>query len=162
MAAAVAVAAAAAAVAAAVADNRPALLSRRSLTAYRNLERVDQALDEVGQGFAGLAYWLEILAIYAMNIFQKGNGGGSGGGGTPDPVTCTQLTELVQRILNHLTGTEYYHCRFAWPATATATGGFDGDRYGPEGHRDGDQQSERAMQLRKLKRIADVTGERRC
>ena len=64
--------------------------------------RSNQALDEVGQGFAGLAYWLEILAIYAMNIFQQGAGAGAGAGGNADPVTCTQLTGLVQRVLNHL------------------------------------------------------------
>jgi hypothetical protein len=58
----------------------------------------DQALDEMGQGFAGVAYWLEIIALYLMNIFQKGPGAGTVTGGTPDPVTCAQLTALFDKL----------------------------------------------------------------
>ena len=59
----------------------------------------DLALDEVGQGFAGLAYWLQILAIYAMNLFQKGGAQAVPNGTTTDPVTCTQLTALVGQLV---------------------------------------------------------------
>jgi hypothetical protein len=59
----------------------------------------DQALDEVGQGFAGLAYWLQILAIYAMNLFQKGGAQSVPNGTTTDPVTCTQLTGLFNQLI---------------------------------------------------------------
>ena len=59
----------------------------------------DQALDEVGQGFAGLAYWLQILAIYAMNLFQKGGAQSVPNGTTTDPVTCTQLTGLFDQLV---------------------------------------------------------------
>ncbi|MGA8295913.1 MAG: hypothetical protein WB770_02600 [Acidimicrobiales bacterium] len=59
----------------------------------------DQALDEVGQGFAGLAYWLQILAIYAMNLFQKGGAQSVPNGTTTDPVTCTQLTGLFDQLI---------------------------------------------------------------
>ena len=58
----------------------------------------DQALDEIGQGFDGVAYWLQIIAIYLMNIFQKGAGAGTGNGGNADPVTCTQLTALFDKL----------------------------------------------------------------
>jgi len=69
---------------------------------------VDQSLDEVGQGFAGVAYWLQILTIYVMNIFQAGAGGMlPQPPGTPvpnpspaaDPVTCTQLTGLFDQLI---------------------------------------------------------------
>lgn len=59
----------------------------------------DQQLDEIGQGFAGVAYWLQIVAIYLMNIFQKGAGTGTGSGGSADPVTCTQLTGLFDKLI---------------------------------------------------------------
>ena len=59
----------------------------------------DQALDEVGQGFAGLAYWLQILAIYAMNLFQKGGAQAVPNGTTTDPVTCAQLTGLFNQLI---------------------------------------------------------------
>ena len=59
----------------------------------------DQALDEVGQGFAGLAYWLQILAIYAMNLFQKGGAQSVPNGTTADPVTCAQLTALFDQLI---------------------------------------------------------------
>lgn len=43
--------------------------------------------DEIGDGFAALSYWLMIIAVYLMNLFQlgaagsgSGSGGGSGGG----------------------------------------------------------------------------------
>ena len=59
----------------------------------------DQALDEIGQGFDGVAYWLQIIAIYLMNIFQKGSGAGTGNGGNADQVTCTQLTGLFDKLI---------------------------------------------------------------
>jgi hypothetical protein len=58
----------------------------------------DLNLDEMGNGFAGIAYWLQIVAIYLMNIFQKGAGAGAGAGGSADPVTCTQLTGLFDKL----------------------------------------------------------------
>jgi hypothetical protein len=60
---------------------------------------LDHALDEMGNGFAGVAYWLQVIAIYLMNIFQRGAGTGSVSGGNPDPVTCTQLTGLFDRLI---------------------------------------------------------------
>ncbi len=59
----------------------------------------DQALDEVGQGFAGLSYWLQILAIYAMNLFQKGGAQAVPNDTTTDPVTCAQLTGLFNQLI---------------------------------------------------------------
>jgi hypothetical protein len=59
----------------------------------------DLQQDEMGNGFAGLAYWLQIIAIYLMNIFQKGPSAGTGTGGTPDPVTCAQLTGLFGELV---------------------------------------------------------------
>jgi len=59
----------------------------------------DQQLDEIGQGFAGVAYWLEIIALYLMNIFQKAPGAGGGTGTNADPVTCAQLTELFNQLV---------------------------------------------------------------
>jgi hypothetical protein len=59
---------------------------------------VDHDLDEIGNGFAGIAYWLQVIAIYLMNIFQKGAGAGTGNGGNADPVTCTQLTGLFDKL----------------------------------------------------------------
>jgi hypothetical protein len=59
----------------------------------------DQALDEIGQGFAGVAYWLQIISIYLMNIFQKGASAGTGNGGNADPVTCAQLTGLFDQLI---------------------------------------------------------------
>jgi hypothetical protein len=56
-------------------------------------------LDEMGNGFAGVAYWLQIIALYLMNIFQKGPGTGTVTGGTPDPVTCAQLTGLFDKLI---------------------------------------------------------------
>jgi hypothetical protein len=59
----------------------------------------DPALDEIGQGFSGVAYWMQIIAIYVMNIFQAG---AAGSGSTPapaDPVTCTQLTGLFSQLV---------------------------------------------------------------
>jgi hypothetical protein len=58
----------------------------------------DLNLDEMGNGFAGVAYWLQVIAIYLMNIFQKGAGAGTGNGGNADPVTCTQLTGLFGQL----------------------------------------------------------------
>jgi hypothetical protein len=57
-------------------------------------------LDEVGNGFNGVAYWTQILAIYAMNIFQYLNG-------IPvasDPLTCTQVggyATLIATAINN-------------------------------------------------------------
>lgn len=56
---------------------------------------------------AALNYWLQIIAIYLMNLFQAiafapSSGGGSGGGGNPDPVTCQQLTGLVGNVTTEL------------------------------------------------------------
>ena len=59
----------------------------------------DPALDEIGQGFSGVAYWMQILAIYVMNIFEKGASAGTGSGGNPDPVTCAQLTGLFAKLI---------------------------------------------------------------
>jgi len=59
----------------------------------------DQALDEVGQGFAGIAYWLEMLAIWAMNLYELKSKGSSSQGSTADPVTCTQLTGLFNQLI---------------------------------------------------------------
>jgi hypothetical protein len=56
-------------------------------------------LDEMGNGFAGVAYWLQIIALYLMNIFQKGPSAGTVTGGTPDPVTCAQLTGLFDKLI---------------------------------------------------------------
>ena len=53
----------------------------------------------MGNGFAGVAYWLQVIAIYLMNIFQKGAGAGTGNGGNADPVTCTQLTGLFGQLV---------------------------------------------------------------
>lgn len=58
----------------------------------------DQDLDEIGQGFAGVAYWLEIIAIWLMNLYEKGIGGGGPVGAPADPVTCTQLTGLFKQL----------------------------------------------------------------
>lgn len=58
----------------------------------------DQELDEIGQGFAGVAYWLEIIAIWLMNLYEKGIGGGGPEGAPADPVTCTQLTGLFKQL----------------------------------------------------------------
>lgn len=65
---------------------------------------VDPALDEVGQGFAGLAYWLQIIAIYAMNLFQKSGAQAVPNGTTTDPVTCAQLTGLFNRLITAIGG----------------------------------------------------------
>jgi len=65
----------------------------------------DQLLDEIGQGFADVAYWLQIIAIYLMNLLAAGGSGSGAGGGNPDPVTCTQLTSLVGQLaaaINHI------------------------------------------------------------
>lgn len=59
----------------------------------------DLNLDEMGNGFAGVAYWLQVIAIYLMNIFQKGPGAGTVTGGNADPVTCTQLTGLFGQLV---------------------------------------------------------------
>lgn len=67
----------------------------------------DPDQDEVGDLAVQLAYWLEIGAIYLMNLFevikkfQPGAGGGTGA--NPDPVTCTQLTSQISRITDALT-----------------------------------------------------------
>ena len=58
----------------------------------------DLNLDEMGNGFAGVSYWLQIIALYLMNIFQKGPGTGTTGGGNADPVTCAQLTGLFDKL----------------------------------------------------------------
>ena len=60
---------------------------------------VDPNLDEIGQGFAGVAYWLQILAIYAMNLLQKGGAQSVPNGTNTDPVTCTQLTGLFAQLI---------------------------------------------------------------
>lgn len=63
---------------------------------------VDRSRDEVGNTHAQLEYWLSIAAMYLMNIFQLLSGGlagSSGGGGNSDPVTCTQLRELSQKLI---------------------------------------------------------------
>ena len=62
------------------------------------------ALDEIGQNFAGVAYWLQILAIYAMNLFQKAPTGTATPPGTTDPVTCTQLTGLFDQLISAIAG----------------------------------------------------------
>jgi hypothetical protein len=56
--------------------------------------------DEVGQNASAIAYWIQILAIYVMNIFQQmlPPAGGGNGGAPSDPVTCTQLTAQVALI----------------------------------------------------------------
>jgi hypothetical protein len=57
--------------------------------------------DEVGNGFFGVAYWTQILAIYAMNVFQYLNG-------IPvqsDPLTCTQVggfATLIATAVNNV------------------------------------------------------------
>ena len=37
-----------------------------------------------------------------MNIFQKGSGGNVPNGTNPDPVTCTQLTDLFNQLITKL------------------------------------------------------------
>lgn len=59
----------------------------------------DSGLDEVGQGFAGVAYWLQIIGLYLMNIFEQGPGTGTTPQGNADPVTCAQLTALFDQLV---------------------------------------------------------------
>ena len=61
----------------------------------------DPDLDEIGQGAAAVSFWLEIIAIYAMNLFQSITTQTSGGE-PADPVTCTQLTAQVALITAQL------------------------------------------------------------
>lgn len=61
----------------------------------------DPNSDEVGDGFAQAAYWIQILAIYTMNLYQVVSTlqlGQGGQGGTQDPVTCSQLGSYVNQI----------------------------------------------------------------
>jgi hypothetical protein len=61
----------------------------------------DSSQDEVGQNASAIAYWIQILAIYVMNIFQQMLPPATGG--TPsDPVTCTQLTAQVALLTTAL------------------------------------------------------------
>lgn len=62
--------------------------------------------DEIGDAAGQIAYWLQILTIYVLNLFQfistQGPGGGTGGTQPSDPVTCTQLTALVAQLTEAL------------------------------------------------------------
>lgn len=61
----------------------------------------DPDQDEVGNSAIPIAYWLSIIAIYAMNLFQSITNQTSGGQ-PADPVTCTQLTAQVALITAQL------------------------------------------------------------
>lgn len=71
----------------------------------------DPSNDTPADLLAALDYWLMIIAIYLMNLFQVangqpggggGNGGSGGGGGNSDPVTCAQLTALIGNVVTAL------------------------------------------------------------
>lgn len=58
--------------------------------------------DEIGNLSLVLSYWMQIFAIYLANIFEKigsGSGSGNGGSSNSDPVTCTQLTGLINNLI---------------------------------------------------------------
>lgn len=61
----------------------------------------DPDQDEVGNSAIPIAYWLSIIAIYAMNLFQSITTQTSSGE-PADPVTCTQLTAQVALITAQL------------------------------------------------------------
>lgn len=61
--------------------------------------------DEVGDGFAQVAYWLQIQATWVMNIYEWLQSQQPGQGANPqpsDPVTCTQLTLQVLKVTSGL------------------------------------------------------------
>lgn len=58
--------------------------------------------DEIGNLSLVLSYWMQIFAIYLANIYEKlgsGSGSGNGGNSNSDPVTCTQLTGLIDNLI---------------------------------------------------------------
>lgn len=63
------------------------------------LPAVDQSLDEVGNAQAALGYWLNVIAIYTMNLYQAITSITGAPAANADPVTCAQLTTLVAQIV---------------------------------------------------------------
>lgn len=62
----------------------------------------DYSTDEIGNLALVLSYWMQIFAIYLANIYEKigsGSGSGNGGSSNSDPVTCTQLTGLIDNLI---------------------------------------------------------------
>jgi len=65
----------------------------------------DTSTDEPDNGFTQVGYWLSIIAIYMMNLFEAIEEIEIPGAqpGNSDPVTCTQLTAQVALINAQLT-----------------------------------------------------------
>ena len=72
----------------------------------------DPTQDELSNLLTSVGYWLQILAIYAMNSYQRGAAAttppatppATPNGTTTDPVTCAQLTGLFNRLITAIGG----------------------------------------------------------
>lgn len=62
----------------------------------------DPDLDEVGDAAASAAYWLMVIAIYMMNMYQAGIGSGTSTGSGTDCACCQQVVTALDAIATAL------------------------------------------------------------